>query len=180
MFYAHLDPVSTERVLKACNKVAATSMLVATELLPKKMSRSFITFLIDAVVTQKYSVGYPQYHPVYWKWKLGHSFNPHMFWVLGSDFLNNLTTFATYQGWFAGIPKEVKDKGWKSYSKTKQKRKHIAAYGWIMEEGGDYSADRGGDHPARPLFVPALKDYKMTQARADALTMLPMIERAWS
>jgi hypothetical protein len=192
MIQFHLNLSDVRRINIALLSVARESANYANNVLPRRLSRAFVLHLINSVGSGRYSGGYAPYNEDYRLWKSTHSAR-HIFWYLGGDFLKALTTFKVYNGWFAGIPFEVQDKGWKSYGgragygsysdvqgKRANQPSNIAAYGWIMEEGGDYSSEGGGDHPARPLFVPAMEDFAKYYVPTEIDKIIPMLRKVWS
>jgi hypothetical protein len=188
MIFAYLNQSDFTRVMNAVKEIKRISSYYASYILPLRLAKAFNLHIIESIGNQKYSVNYQPYGRTsgserYYGWKIEHSTSPDKFWYLMGDLVRNLTTFKVYNGYFAGIPYEVMDRGGKSWSGTgkapRGKPKSIAAYGWIMEEGGDYSADSGGDHPARPLFAPALEYFAWNLAPLELNKVVSIIESSW-
>jgi hypothetical protein len=184
MIFAYLNQADFTRVINATKEIKRMSSYYASNILPQRLAKAYVVHLIESIGNQKYSVNYAPYSTDrYYQWKLSHSPSPGKFWFLMGDLVRNLTTRRHYNGFFAGIPGDVQDMGGKSWGKTVGKRankpSHIAAYGWIMEEGDNFSSKHGGNHPARPLFAPALEYFGWNLAPLELNKIVPLLEGYW-
>jgi hypothetical protein len=55
--------------------------------------------------------------------------------------------------------------------------KLISMYAHVMEFGGDYTARRGGRHPARPVFAPTLVGYSRSEGLQLSIRTLKAVAR---
>jgi hypothetical protein len=188
MIYVYFDPTDMTRIVKALDRVAFTCRYQATEGVPRRLARQFVVHLIESIGTQRYAINYQPYGRTsgsqrYYEWKQKHSINPDMFWYLLGDLVKNLHHWKIPGvGWFAGIPSDVTESRRKSWGASGSGRlRNIAAYGWIMEEGGTFTTRTGTqDHPARPLFVPAFGNFSWNIAPLELNRVVPLIEGQWS
>lgn len=178
MFEIGFDQRDLERVLHAIEKVHSAVILYVYDELPLRLARQYKLNLIEAMVGEDYAEGYAPYHPRYKNWKSEYAAGS--FWVLFGDLIRALGIHRIERGRFCGVKSSVMDRGGKSWfgHRDKGKPKPIAMYGWIMELGGDYGT--GGDHPARPVFEPALDDFAREEAPRIGEKALEEIGRQWS
>jgi hypothetical protein len=129
--------------------------------IPRLHAIDYYHQVVGNIMTQAKMAGYPNYHPRYAAWKEQRSSGG--FWRLAGDLVMAMTYMRVGQSggedhaWFAGVPAGIKDSGGKSWlgNTPRGKKKEIAWYGRIMEEGY-YGVQF---HPARPIFEPTLRDY---------------------
>ena len=174
------DAAILRRALANVQRKALTEMEVLGGDLPKRLSLKYVEKLRTDISNQTYSGLYPAYNPRYadWKQKVGASLK---FWELYGDLYYALQTYEEDKGWFAGIPEGVYDSGGKSWfgEGNLGEPKPIAMYGWMMEWGFRAGRLGAGNHPARPLFQPALSSFAVDKAQTMGVESLFMIGDRW-
>jgi len=119
-----------------------------------------------------------------WKYEYGWMGYPSP-WRLKGDLVNSLTAFKASNGWIGGVPIGAVDSGGKSwFGKGSKgplgKAKPIAMYGTVMEKGGDYTAQGGGVHPARPVFGPAAEEYAREGWMRRGMEAVNELKKSWA
>jgi hypothetical protein len=143
-----------QRILRSLDKLEVAVANLQSKL-PFRCAVDVSHRLRENIIKQTYI--YPDYEEHYESWKMARVGDTG-FWNLYGDLLRSITVFRQGSHWVAGVPPGVKDSGGKNWS-GKGGKKEIGMYGWVMEFGGNYTASGGGDHPARPLFNPTLREY---------------------
>jgi len=143
------------RIMRATYQLERIALREKNDL-PLRCSVEMTNIIRNRVWTQRMPTPTP-YVDRYKKWKMEHGLFQ-IYWALFGDFVGALQPFKVQGGWKAGIPSGVYDSGGKSWYGQGGKRKPIAMYAYVMEFGGHYG--RGGYHPPRPLFGPAMDEYK--------------------
>jgi hypothetical protein len=160
-----LEDADLKRIIAAIDAVS-NAVVFYSEEAPRKMALAYLVILRKNIIGGKYSGLFPAYHPRYAEWKKKVTGSTGKFWVLFSDLIMALKVFPEPgRGYWAGVPTGVYDRGGKSWlgeGKSGQgKRKSIAMYGSVMEEGY-------GNHPARPLFTLTYRDFSFSGNLAGA------------
>jgi hypothetical protein len=124
-----------------------------------------------------------RYSPRYDWWKHVTAGSSGRFWDLYGDLISKLQIFRVDgNNWMTGVPEGVTDRGGKSWfdtgSKTIGKSKSIAMYGNVLEFGlqGGGSA---GNHPARPIFEPALVNFAYNDSPIIGEEILNRVAMVW-
>jgi len=154
------DEKDLRHFLVALTRLESNTRKQANEV-PRLNAIDYHNKVIENIMMQAKMGGYPSYHPRYLAWKEQRSSGG--FWQLAGDLVRAMTyrkILSSDDGaeWFSGVPAGIKDSGGKSWLSNvpRGKKKEIAWYGRIMEEGY-YSAEQF--HPERPIFGPTLKEY---------------------
>lgn len=161
-----LDEADVRKVFSALDRVEKRARVQSNEV-PRLLAIDYYQRVVGNIMSQSRMSGYPRYHPRYEAWKAHRSSGG--FWNLAGDLVRAMShrrvpDLEGAYAWFAGVPAGVLDSGNKSWfsrntsssTSWSGRRKEIAWYGRIMEEG---SFAGGQDHPARPIFEPTFKEY---------------------
>lgn len=165
-----LDPKERDMILKAVQRIESETirMVDAPGEGLKWLGKEYLMYLKMAILTQKYANSYKAYSTTYATWKVEEYGSTGGFWKLSGDLLRSLHVYNPENALvIAGVPGGVLDSGGKSYAGGK--KKHIAMYGAVMEEG--LRDSRAGVHPARPVFEPVFKSFTASQSLAQRGTM---------
>lgn len=183
MIQVYLDSKDLSRWLNASLRLQNEAKRLEDDL-PRLQAIDMSQLLVRNIMTQKGMGGYPAYNPRYRAWKQAYG-RAHGFWMVFGDLLKNVTHFRVLTGrtgqraWKAGIPEGVVDQGGKSWFGRGDygKRKPIAMYGRVMEEGGFIR--KSGYHPPRPLFEPTTNEYESTGFVQRANEALNKLGNCW-
>ena len=178
MIKIEFDPADLKRVKNAL-KTLRSEIRSEVEECPRRMAEGYKREIIRNILTQRYKWNYAPYDERYKKWKEKVGMANRGFWILTGDLMLALSVNRFTEGYFSGILSNVTDMGGKSWfgNMDKGPSKNIAAYGWIMERGGNFG--KGGDHPKRALFEPTFNDFKAKQALTILKVSANKIAGAW-
>jgi len=154
---------------------------------PRMMALKFLEKVRADIVANAYVGKWggkaKRYSPRYDWWKHVTAGSSGRFWDLYGDLISKLQIFIVDgNNWMTGVPEGVTDSGGKSWfdtgSRTRGKSKSIAMYGNILEfgfQGGRAS----GNHPARPMFEPALVNFAYNESPVIGDDILDRVSVVW-
>lgn len=181
---AHLSPKDLQRWVSALKRLERNVRTRARET-ARIQSLGYAHLLRSNVLGNRYAGTYAPYNPDYEEWKSNITRNMG-FHVLKGNFLNAIRhwelrqTGTTFE-WMGGIRAGVMDSGGKSWfgKGNRGPPKPIAMYARVFEFGGNFKSAKGGVHPARPVFIPTMGEYKSSGWRARGRGELRKLGNAW-
>ena len=174
-----------KRYLNALNKLRTTVETFGKDEMQRRCAVDYYQLVVKNILNT--TSPQPSYRGRYgdWKKKYGWMGYPSPGRLRG-DLIKNMTAFKdSGNGWWGGIVRGTMDQGGKSWFGKGSKgpgggSRDIGKYGWVMEKGGDYSAQGGGRHPGRPVFEPTAKEYAREGWGKRGQEALNELKKAWS
>lgn len=149
------------------------------------LAQEFRKELIYNILTQKYAGGYEPLSKIQMEYKEKHGLPPD-FWIQWGDLLKTISLRATPKGFSVGVERNVMPSRSSSFLKKHEDgsgpRTPVWKYFWYNEFGrGPFSA-KGvsvSRQPARPVFVPTMKEFKAEFLVARREKAWQKIRSAW-
>jgi len=148
-------------------------MIIEKNDFPMRCAVGYVNRVRSDIDRQTYSGYYAPYNDRYAKWKQKHFPESEGFWHLRGFLKGNLRPFKVREGWFGGISGDIIVPGSSWFGDGFSGRPvSLALYGYWGEYG------RTGQ-PPRPLFNPALEEFKRNEWQDEITTTMRKIREAW-